>query len=218
MQPEIVKTDEELDHEKYEYEEITADEYIQRYGSNNEINHIIRSKFAVNIHYMLSEQTYDRAFKIIDEIKSDERLARMNAIVFLQYKHKNPKSPFTSMLDKDKYRKLVQYCEDKGVAFGFDSCSANLFLDSVKGMDNYKMYEVVCEPCESTAFSSYINCHGEFSPCSFCEEMTFDGQDWNKGISVFEVEKFTDVWKHPKVVNFRENLLKNCRNCPIYDI
>ena len=173
----------------------------------------------VNIHYMLSEQTYDRAFQIIDEIAGeDPRLADMNAIVFLQYKHKNKKAKFTSMLDKDKYKELAMYCESRGVKFGFDSCSANLFLESMGGSDNYEQYVIDSEPCESSAFSSYINCKGEFYPCSFCEGMKFDNQNWTEGLNIFEVDSFMDIWNNPKTKAFRKCLLGNCRNCPVYDI
>jgi len=183
----------------------------------------------VNIHYMLSEQTYERAFKIIDDMAGgDERLNGSNAIVFLQYKHKNTKSPFTSMLDKEKYKKLIQHCLDKDVSFGFDSCSANLIINVLMDMDfdeQQKQYlQEASEPCESSCFSSYINCHGDYFPCSFTEGMNFrdpvkgNRHQWETGKSIFKAKNFMEIWNHAENVRFRQDLLANNRNCPIYKI
>ena len=169
----------------------------------------------VNIHYMLSMETYERAFKIAEDISSDPRLAKMKAIVFLQYKHKNPKSPFHSMVSHENYKKLTEYCQKLGVKFGFDSCSANLFLESVKDNPQIEMFKTVAEPCESSCMSSYINWEGKFYPCSFCENVP----GWTEGIDVLNCTDFMkDVWLSDKVKTFREKLLANNRNCPIYDI
>jgi len=158
----------------------------------------------VNVHYMLSQETYDRAFKIIDDMVSDSRLAKMNAIVFLQYKHKNLKSPFHSMVDVNKYRQLVDYATKKGVNYGFDSCSANIYLESVKGLPNFKQLEMAAEPCESFGlFSSYINCKGE----------------WKEGINVLECKDFVkEVWNSDLLLKYQKISLQNNRKCPFYDI
>ena len=83
----------------------------------------------VNIHYMLSEETYDRAFRIVDEIAFDPEMKGFNAIVFLQYKAKgrNPDG-FNSVLDTEKYKKLIEHCNMRQIRCGFDSCSAPMFL------------------------------------------------------------------------------------------
>jgi hypothetical protein len=39
-----------------------------------------------NIHFMLSEQTYDKAFELMNDYLFDERLMKLNAIVFLSLK------------------------------------------------------------------------------------------------------------------------------------
>jgi len=169
----------------------------------------------VNIHALLSEETYGKCISIVDDMASDPRLAKMRAVVFLQYKHKNPKSPFHSMLDKRKYQQLVAHCQQKGVNFGFDSCSANLFVDSMEGHPQMDQFKTVSEPCESGVFSSYINWEGKFFPCSFCENV----KDWKDGLDVVNCDDFLkDVWLHPRVQEFRTRLLQNNRNCLMYDI
>ena len=168
----------------------------------------------VNIHYMIANETYDKAFEIIDDMKKDNRLYKMNAIVFLSLKQKGGGEGFTR-LSTEKYNKLVQYALDKGVRFGFDSCGAHKFLNAVKDHENYKQFEMMAEPCESTCFSSYINCKGEFFACSFAEGHKL----FPKGIDVLKTEDFLkNVWFGKDTKKFRKTLLDGNRHCPMYKI
>lgn len=181
----------------------------------------------VNIHYMLSAQTYDGAFDIINDIKTDPRLKSLNAVVFLAYKHKNLKSTYSGLKNVEDYRKLINYCEKNEIGYGFDSCSAPIFFKVMEGTDKYKMATTLGEPCESSLFSSYINSFGDFYPCSFSEGFG----KWDTGLSVLNCNTFLkDVWHNEKVIDFRNGLInssnscvscisqKHCRSCPIYSI
>jgi len=175
----------------------------------------------VNIHFMISEETYDRAIKIIDDSITDPRLAKLNAIVFLQLKQKGRGDKY-NYVSPDKYKKLIEYAFEKNVDIGFDSCSAPLYFKSVE--DNEKVYEAAklfAEPCESTLFSSYINDRGKFYPCSFNE--------FGQGLDVLGCNDFIqDIWNHKDTKIFRDSLLKSsqgcigcksishCRSCPTY--
>lgn len=169
----------------------------------------------VNFHYMLSEESYDRAFEIVNDIASDPRLSKLNAIVFLQYKNKNREANYHSVLDVEKYQRLMKHCESKKVNYGFDSCSAPIFLESVKGQANQAHMEMMCEPCESGLMSSYVNCKGIFYVCSFAE-----GEDnWKEGLDVLNCNDFLkDVWYNEKLMKWRTRLIANKRECPIYDL
>jgi hypothetical protein len=181
----------------------------------------------VNIHYVLSKETYDEAFSILDEVSSDPDLRKLNAIVFLQLKKKGraEDDAFNYLESVDQYKKLIDYAQKKGVGIGFDSCSAPMYMKSMEGTENYKQMVMLAEPCESSIFSSYINCHGEFYPCSFSEGV----DEWDTGLSVLRCKSFTkDIWNHEKTVRFRDRLLhssmcegcisrKHCRSCPIYE-
>jgi hypothetical protein len=169
----------------------------------------------INIHQLLSMETFEKAKQIVVDVATDPRLKNVNAIVFLQYKHKNPNSPFHSMLDPIKYRELVDHCEKYKVNYGFDSCSCGLFMSSVKDHKNYEMFKQVSEPCESGIFSAYTNCKGVYFPCSFCEEMG----EWKDGVDILNCVDFVkDIWNNECLITFRNNLLKNGRKCPMYDI
>ena len=174
----------------------------------------------VNIHFTLSEETYDRAFEILEDARTDSRLAGLNAIVFLSLKQKGRGESHTS-LSFDKYRKLVDYAMKHNIGIGFDSCSAPLFLAAVKDHPKFNEFEKLSEPCESYLFSIYINTFGECTPCSFLEDEGY------KTFNVLECSDFmTDIWNHHSVSQWRDRLLKtakncaigNCRMCPHYNL
>lgn len=172
-----------------------------------------------NIHYMLSDESYENAFKLIDDIKTDERLKNINAIVFLQYKDKNPNAKFHSINDVNKYKKLIEYCENKNISYGFDSCSAGIFLKSITDRKDKDKLEQCVDSCESMRMSIYINVDGIVFPCSFCEDVA----DWKTGIDMLQCKDFlTDVWNNEKTVKWRNGLINSmtdgCAKCLIYNI
>jgi hypothetical protein len=173
----------------------------------------------VNIHYMISEETYDKAFEIMDDIKSDSRLKNLNALVFLSLKPKGRSYGRFHQLNQEKFDTLIKYALDNQIPFGFDSCSADKvyrYIDKQNGnLDNLKTH---VESCESTIFSLYINVLGNFYPCSFSEGI----EGWEEGLSVLECNNFLkDIWYHEKTKKFRQGVIKcrKCQNdCSIYDI
>lgn len=165
-----------------------------------------------NIHYVISLESYDRAFEIIDDISTDHRLEKFNAIVFLQYKDKNKNSNYHSVLDVEKYKKLINYCNEKKVNYGFDSCSASMFIESIKDDPDSSYLESLSDPCEANCMSYYVNCKGIGYPCSFVEGI-------EKGIDVLNSNDFVeDVWNSKVAKIWRKKLLKNSRNCPVYNL
>ena len=181
----------------------------------------------VNIHFMLSEETYDQAVSTVLKAGYDPRLRDLNAIVFLQYKPKG-RSPeaFTPIKTVKAYRQLMDLCREREIGIGFDSCSAPMFCSSLD-QKHFEQYSEYIEPCESALFSSYINCSGIFFPCSFMEGRG----DWESGLDVLRCDNFlSDIWNHTRTKNWRSLLLsssnscsgcraqKECRSCPEYPI
>jgi hypothetical protein len=167
----------------------------------------------VNIHAMLSEETYDRCMQVMNDYQSDERLKKyLNAIVFLWLKPKGRGETLHSV-SREKYNTLVKYAIDHNIPIGFDSCSASNFL---KCGDTEKFKNFV-EPCESTLFSIYINVDGIATPCSFAEDKC-------DGVDVISANNFiTDVWMSKSFVDFRSKVTANiddngCRMCPLYEL
>jgi radical SAM protein with 4Fe4S-binding SPASM domain len=163
----------------------------------------------VNIHYMISEETYEKAFEIMDDMRTDPRLSKMKALVLLSLKTKGRSVGRYHQLGQEKFTTLTNYAIENNVSIGFDSCSAQLFMRAVKGHPNEKQFEQSAEPCESTLYSLYIDVKGDFYPCSFSPGTT----GWEKGISVIDCNDFLeDIWFNEKTRKFSEGVIK-CRNC-----
>jgi MoaA/NifB/PqqE/SkfB family radical SAM enzyme len=168
----------------------------------------------VNIHFMLSKETFEQAFDVIDDYRNDTRLNGLNAIVFLSLKQKGRGVKFNSVT-QEEFKELIEYAFDNDTPIGFDSCSAHKFLNAVKDRENYKQLEMLAEPCESSLFSAYIDVDGFFHPCSFAS-----GTDqWKEGLDVVGCKNFiSDIWNNERTIKFRNNLLKCKRQCTIYTI
>ena len=167
----------------------------------------------INIHAIVHDKSYKNILETIDDISSDPRLTKMNALVLLRYKPKGNGVGNFKRISLDQYKHIIEYSNSKNVNIGFDSCSAPIYLEVVDEVTLSKTKDFV-EPCESSLFSSYINCKGNFYACSFCEG---EGM-WKEGISVLDYSDFELVWNHRKTKKFREILLDNCRKCPMFNL
>ena len=212
------------DNEKYEYEAIEINE------SKNVCYNTVK-KFTdlgvtqTNIHLFTSQENLDFVYEVVNDRLTDPRLANMNAIVFLGVKPKGRAKGHFHPVPPSDYAKLVKYCLDKKINFGFDSCSCAAFELAIEGMEDLsteqkRRYIESSESCESFGlFSSYINAEGSFFPCSFAEG---EG-DWKEGISVVDCDDFLkDVWFSDKLNKYREMSLSTCyasgcRKCLIFD-
>jgi len=181
----------------------------------------------VNIHYMLSEETYKLIPILVALLRHTE--CKFKAIVFLQFKNKNNISTYHSVTKPLVYQMIKLWSGVFGFNYGFDSCSSSSYLNALNKTEyvsdsarqkELKRQNLYIESCESTIFSSYINSKGEFYPCSFSET--------GKGLDVIGCKDFRkDIWEHPTTVEFRNKLLastkkgtidciKDCRLCPVY--
>lgn len=174
----------------------------------------------VNIHQFLSNESLVNVWTLFKDYKTDERLKKLNAIVFLSLKQKG-RGKSHQIVSQEDFNRIVAYALENDVPIGFDSCSSLKFFKSLNE-EQYDKYKDLIMPCESTLESSYIDVHGKFYPCSFCENI----ENWEDGIDVLTCNDFVeDVWDNPRTEIFRQNLLDtkkenryNCRNCPIYMI
>lgn len=178
-----------------------------------------KKDFQVNIHCLLSKETLDFCYEVVNDSLSDKRLKDLNAIVFLCLKKEGRGKSF-EYVDRESYKKFIDFLLKKNIRFGQDSCSAPNLL-SIVGKDP-KMREVI-EPCCASCFSSYIDVNACYYPCSFATNH-FDG------IDVLEGDFVKDVWMNEKTVSFRNKVIGStssckcemssfgCRKCPIYDV
>lgn len=168
----------------------------------------------VNIHQILSYDSYKMCMEILEDMVNDPRLDDLNALVFLMLKPKG-RAKQSRLPTNQQFDDVVRYALINGLPIGFDSCSAPSFLNTIKDRADKDKLEIMVEPCEAFLFSSYCNVDGEFFPCSFCE----GEEEWEKGLNALEVRDFiTDIWNHPRMEEWRSKLLGNCRSCPVFNL
>jgi hypothetical protein len=180
----------------------------------------------VNFHVVLHKNNIESALDIMDAMATDPRLAKMNAIVFLQYKPKGAGvGLFDPVADVGTYKRIVEHANRNKISIGFDSCSAPLYLKTllVYYPHLYPVQVPCIDPCESGLHSFYCNYKGEFFPCSFAEG---EGE-WKEGLNIADYDSLVDLWKDPKIEKWRQSLIKSssgckcaakkdCRNCMLF--
>ena len=203
-----------------DYFDIVLKDYIEQNNLTEDetdelLGNIIKKRFKINFHIVAMEDIFDLIMQTMKDVKTDKRLKGLTAIVLLKYKPKGTNAGKFKQLSKEHYQEIFDYAEENKIGIGFDSCSAPVFMESIKNKENSESLEMLAEPCESTLFSIYINSYGETSPCSFCEN---EGE-WTEGISVLKCHDFiSDVWNNERIKNFREKLLNNDRHCPMFNL
>jgi MoaA/NifB/PqqE/SkfB family radical SAM enzyme len=186
----------------------------------NAVQELIKRKAnQVNIHFMLSQETYNIYKDKLFNIKNEKRLENLNAIVFLLLKQKGRGTNYHT-INFEGYKNLVLHFLENKINFGSDSCGAAKLKHILKETQYENQFNEVIESCESSCFSGYINVNGIYFPCSFTE----GANKWKTGLNVLESDNFVEqIWNHPKNLEFRNNLLKTkdengCKNCPIFRI
>jgi len=173
----------------------------------------------VNIHILAANETEEFIYEVLKDIKTDNRLSGLNAIVFLGVKPKGRAKGQFNPVAQNNFNNIINHCFDNGINFGCDSCSAPKCSISVDASDQFssKAKEAIqrnIEPCESDLFSCYVNVKGEFWHCSFAEN-----EPNVNTLSMLNVTDFVkDVWYSKPVEDFRMRLLTNNRHCPIHNI
>lgn len=183
--------------------------YSDKDGCYNSID-LLTNKYnmsQVNIHQLVAKSTLSNIWETLQDIKSDPRLSKLNAIVFLSLKKKG-RGINHEPIDADEYKEIVQYCLKHNISFGSDSCGAGKLLKSLTP-DQYSQILPVVEPCEAASMSFYCDVNGMYFPCSFMPGVG----DWDTGIDMLSITDFVkDVWENPKTLAFRERVAK-CNKC-----
>ena len=166
------------------------------------------------MHFPVFRENYSLLNTTLYEILTDPRLSKLNAIVLLSLKKCGRGIDYTQ-LEQGLFNHIVQFAMDRKSRFGADSCSAFKVLEALKTNPDYSQLKQSIESCCATRFSSYIDVECNYFPCSF----TPSTPGWETGINVLECEDFIkDVWNNPRTIAFRNKLIANDCNCPIYKI
>lgn len=168
-------------------------------------------KLHVNMHIVLSEDPVQMAhlLNVLCDIQN-KKIVGLRNIVFLRIKPVGRAANMNCKITLKTYRKIMEFCLDNKIGFGFDSCSAKTASRVLKELGHEDLTEC-CEPCESSRFSSYIAVDGRYWNCSFCER-----SDWFKPINVLDYNNFIDVWHLPEVMRVRN--IETDQSCPVYDL
>lgn len=199
---------------------------ISRYESKDKCYDSIkrltdRGMDQVNMHYMLSRETYDRCLETLDDIANDNRLEKLNALVILSLKTKGRGVGFHPVT-QEQFNHICDIARENGISIGFDSCSS---LKAYRAFSDMPEVQSNIIPCEAARESSYINVEGKYYPCSFME----GEEGWKEGIDVLgcnSVEEFVDkVWFNNCTLDFSRVLedtcndnCENCRHCPMFEV
>lgn len=178
----------------------------------------------VNIHFPLMKTTAVAIDELIEDTKTDPRLAGLNAIVFLSLKQKGRGETF-ERLTYHEFQLLVEKCLDKQVPFGFDSCSSAKFMKAIRGKKNEEEMLQCTDPCESTSFSLYISEMGKVYPCSFMEGTKNFWEKEDGYDMINDIKDSTDflkrVWNGDRFLEFGIEASKcvSCGNgCQYYNV
>ena len=168
----------------------------------------------VNMHFPLFRENYSLLTSTMYDILTDRRLSKLNAIVILSLKKCGRGIDYTQ-LEQPLFNHIVQFAMERKIKLGADSCSAFKVMEALKTVPEFETLKQSIECCCATRFSSYIDVEGNYFPCSFSVNVP----GWEKGINVLECSDFIkDVWNSPRTVEFRNKLIANGCNCPIYKI
>lgn len=212
---EIVNQTDIIDTKNYDYVEISEWEYIKEIGYNSIKKLTDRGMKQVNMHIMICKETYDQVMETLNDIKTDERLSKLNAIVFLSLKQKGRANKGFTPLTQEEFSTIINKATELGISWGCDSCGANKVLKTYEGKEEYKKILNYVEPCESMCYSYFVNCSGIGFPCSFAEGT----DDWKEGIPVYKCDDFVkNIWNHPRSVEFRNRIISCNRNCFLYNV
>lgn len=179
----------------------------------------IGKQMNINIHCLLSKETYESVFELLNDRMIDPRLKDMGAIVFLSLKQKG-RGEYFNRISNEEFKKIIDISFANKFSIGFDSCSAPKFLKAIENRKDKNILESFCESCESCMFSMYIDANGIFYPCSFMEK---EGE-WKNGIDMTKIEDFIkEVWNEERVVKWRNASIKclecnGCNMCKFYDV
>lgn len=199
--------------------------------------HKLAPDIHVNMHIVLSEDTMPHVMDVLNDLKhvrtvskqikcqnkvvftidkkvpADPRLEFLRHIVFLRIKPVGRAAKLNTKISLDTFRKVIDFCTENGIGYGFDSCSAPDVEQVLKDMGKPELITCI-EACESSRLSSYINVKGEYWHCSFAER-----DPRVNSVKVTDYKVATTWWNSDAMNQFRKHMnLKNGIHCPMFDL
>lgn len=171
-------------------------------------------KLHVNMHIVLSEDPVQMAhlLNVLCDIQH-KKVVGLRNIVFLRIKPVGRAANMNCKISLKTYKKIMEFCLENKIGFGFDSCSAKTAARVLKELGHEELTDC-CEPCEGCSYSFYCNTEGIAFPCSFCEHLYAD-----RGIDLKNIDNFSDMWNTNELIKeFRHNAHTCSGSCSVYPL
>lgn len=192
----------------------------------------------VNMHIVLSKGTLNHVLDVLNDLKAtrsvtknikvnkynfnmaykvpqDPRLEHLRHVVFLRIKPVGRASKLDTDVDLDIFKKVITFCKENHIGYGFDSCSAK-DVETVMINNGDTDASKYCQSCESTTQSIYVSCDGLMIPCSFCENHF---KDRSVNLADIGESDFIREWNNNDVLNdFRNRMKDKHGQCPMFNL
>lgn len=203
-------TDEEVSISKIYCGAVAVSAYNQPFTYES-LNKFIEKKVKTNIHFVVSQETFDDAIKIMegkDIWKGKFPIDKLNAVVFLLFKPQGCGADKKYLcLNTDQIQKFANSLLNPKAKFkvGCDSCMIN----KVSQVRELTKTESICvDTCEAGRMSCYISPDMKFLPCSFGNKNIY-------GTQITEDLTIQKIWDHSFPFKiFRAVLSENPMSCP----
>lgn len=166
----------------------------------------------LNMHIVIADFSMDHIMDVLNDIR-DGKVPGLRSVVMLHAKPVGRAKNLDCSLSKENLTKVIKFCLDNSISFGFDSCNGHNVQDILMEMGKSEFCSSI-EPCESGRMSIYVNVEGKITPCSFVEHVYE-----NSAIDLLNADvKIKDVWMTDKMLNAFRNCTKCSKSCPIYSL
>ena len=166
----------------------------------------------LNMHIVIADFSMDHIMDVLNDIKNG-KVPGLKSVVMLHAKPVGRAKNLDCSLSKENLTKVIKFCLDNNISFGFDSCNGHNVQDILMEIGKPELCSSI-EPCESGRMSIYVNVEGKITPCSFVEHVYE-----NSAIDLLNSNAMVkDVWMTDKMLNAFRNCTKCSKSCPIYSL
>jgi ferredoxin len=167
-------------------------------------------EMSINMHIVIADFSMSHVMDVLNDIKNG-KVHGLKSIVMLHAKPVGRAKTLDCTLSKRNLKKVIDFCLNSGISFGFDSCNGHNVQDILVEMGKGELCSSI-EPCESARMSVYVNVEGKITPCSFVEHVYED-----TAIDLLNTDvKIEDIWMKNDMLKSFRNGIRCSKSCPVY--
>ena len=169
-------------------------------------------KMSINMHIVIADFSITHVMDVLNDIRN-KKVPGLKSVVMLHAKPVGRAKSLDCSLSKDNLAKVIHFCLDNNISFGFDSCNGYNVQDILVEMGKDNLCTSI-EPCESSRMSIYCSVDGKITPCSFVEHVYEDS-----AIDLLNNDvKINEIWMSNNMLNNFRNCMRCSKSCPIYSL